>query len=220
MTDKKKDRYDVSGLIEAQFEPGSNDQVLKNHQGITSKPEMDIAEAVALEQTMDKIKDIYDEAHKFSSKDIRDIHKRWLGEIYEWAGSYRQINLSSEGITYATAAQIPKLMDEFEKNVLSKQTPCNFDSTDQIIKALAEVHTELILIHPFRDGNGRVARLLSTLMALQANMPLLDFDPMAEDDRKNYYSAIKGGFARNYEPMEKIFQQVINRTLSAHGKRS
>ncbi len=65
-----------------------------------------------------------------------------------------------------------------------------------------------------------MARLLSTLMALQAKMPLLDFDPMAEDDRKKYYLAVKGGFDKNYEPMEKIFQQVINRTLSAHGKRS
>jgi len=34
--------------------------------------------------------------------------------------------------------------------------------------ALAEVHAELILIHPFREGNGRLARLLALLMALQA----------------------------------------------------
>jgi len=47
------DRYDVSGLPEAQFEPGSNDQALKNRLGIISKPEMDAAEARALEQAMD-----------------------------------------------------------------------------------------------------------------------------------------------------------------------
>ncbi|NOY86680.1 MAG: Fic family protein [Deltaproteobacteria bacterium] len=219
MTDRNKDRYDVSGLVEAQFEPGSINRVLKNLLGITSKPEMDRTETLALERTVDKVKDIYDEAHQFSLEDIRDIHKLWLCDIYKWAGSYRQVNMSSEGITYATAAQIPKLMDEFGKNVLEKQTPCNFDSTDLITKALAEVHTELILIHPFRDGNGRIARLLSTLMALQANMPLLDFKPMLKDDRKNYYAAIKAGFDRNYEPMEEIFKQVINRTLSGRAKR-
>ena len=81
------------------------------------------------------------------------------------------------------------------------------------------VHTELILIHPFRDGNGRVARLLSTLMALQANFPLLNFEPMAGDNRENYYSAIKEGFNRNYEPMERVFRLVINLTLSDHGKK-
>ena len=41
------DRYDVSALPEAQFEPGSNGLVLKNLIGITSKQSMDEAEARA-----------------------------------------------------------------------------------------------------------------------------------------------------------------------------
>ena len=42
------DRYDISGLPEAQFEPGSNEQVLKNRLGITSKEATDSTEARAL----------------------------------------------------------------------------------------------------------------------------------------------------------------------------
>ncbi len=110
-------------------------------------------------------------------------------------------------------------MNEYEKNALRTQTPCNFDSTDEVISAIAEVHTELILIHPFRDGNGRVARLLSTLMALQANIPLLNFEPMTGENRENYYSAIKEGFNGNHKPMESIFRLVIDLTLSEHGKK-
>jgi len=112
MNERKSDRYDVSGLAEVQFEPGSNNKVLRNQPGIISQSEMDIVEAVALERTVDKVKDLYDEAHQFSSNDIQDIHHLWLGEIYEWAGQYRQVNLSSEGITYAAASQIPKLMND------------------------------------------------------------------------------------------------------------
>ena len=41
-------RYDVSGLSDAQFEPGSDGLVLKNLPGITSPAEMDIAEVNAL----------------------------------------------------------------------------------------------------------------------------------------------------------------------------
>jgi cell filamentation protein len=40
-----QDKYDASGLPEAQFEPGSRGRVLKNLRGITSKREMDEAEA-------------------------------------------------------------------------------------------------------------------------------------------------------------------------------
>ena len=49
---KKDGRYDVAGLTEAQFEPCSNDLVLRNRLGITSPQEMDDAEARALERAM------------------------------------------------------------------------------------------------------------------------------------------------------------------------
>ena len=46
-------RYDVSGLIDAQFEPGSDGLALKNLLGIASPAEMDIAEANALVVAVD-----------------------------------------------------------------------------------------------------------------------------------------------------------------------
>jgi len=55
-------------------------------------------------------------------------------------------------------------MLEFEKKELHEYTPCRFNSMDKIVEALAVVHTELVLIHPFREGNGRIARLLSILI--------------------------------------------------------
>lgn len=57
------DRYDVSRLTEAQFEPGSDGLVLKNLLGITSPAEMDIAEANALVVAVDRLVRMYDEEH-------------------------------------------------------------------------------------------------------------------------------------------------------------
>jgi hypothetical protein len=51
----------VTGLPEAQFEPDSNEEVLKNKLGIKSKQAMDEAEATALERAMDQLVRIYDE---------------------------------------------------------------------------------------------------------------------------------------------------------------
>jgi len=73
------------------------------------------------------------------------------------------------------------LMEDLEKGPLREFTPCRFDTIGKTVKALAIVHTELVLIHPFRDGNGRVARLLATLMALQAELPPLDFSETGSD---------------------------------------
>ncbi len=74
---------------------------------------------------------------------------------------------------------------------------------------------ELVLIHPFRDGNGRIARLLSTLMALQAGLPLLDFSSIAGAERTNYFAAVQAGIDSNYTPMRAIFAQIISATPAA-----
>ncbi len=87
------------------------------------------------------------------------------------------------------------------------------DAIEKIAKTLAVVHTELVLIHPFRDGNGRVARLLATLMALQGGLPPLDFSGLKGPKRKEYFTAIRMGLGRDYKRMEEIFSDVILKTL-------
>jgi cell filamentation protein len=209
------DRYDVSGLPEAQFEPGSNEQVLKNRLGIVSAQDMDDTETRALEQAMDTLIREYDQAHRFTVSDICKCHRIWLGGIYEWAGHYRQVNVSKDDFPFAAAMHIPALMEQFEQGVLRRCTPCNFADRAEVVRALAKTHVELVLIHPFRDGNGRLARVLSTLMALQAGLPLLDFSVIAGDKKKEYFAAVQMGLDKNYGPMERLFAELIERSLSA-----
>jgi cell filamentation protein len=73
---------------------------------------------------------------------------------------------------FAAAAQVPRLMRQLEQGPLRLYTPCRMKSTEQQAAALAIVHAEFILIHPFREGNGRCARLLAMLMGLQAGYRL------------------------------------------------
>jgi cell filamentation protein len=209
------DRYDVSGLPEAQFEPGSNEQVLKNRLGIVSTQDMDDSETKALVQAMDTLIRKYDQAHRFTASDICECHRIWLGDIYEWAGHYRQVNVSKDDFPFAAAMYIPVLMEQFEQGVLRRCTPCNFEDRAEVIRGLAETHVELVLIHPFRDGNGRLARVLSTLMALQAGLPLLDFSMIAGDKKREYFAAVQAGLDKNYRPMEGLFAEIIERSLSA-----
>lgn len=209
------DRYGTSSLPEAQFEPGSRGRVLRNKLGIKSKSKMDEAEEVTLKTATDKLTEMYDAGHCFTADDIRTMHKVWLGDIYEWAGEYRQVNISKGDFNFAASMHIPKLMTEFEKGFLRKHTPCNIKSMEQVIRALSEVHVELVLIHPFREGNGRAARLLAILMALQAGLPPLDFTGIVGRKKKNYIVAVQAGMDRNYKPMEEIFDSVIYKTLKA-----
>lgn len=213
-----KDRYDASELTEAQFQPGSRGRVLRNLLGITLKRGMDQAEAVAQVQAFEKFSTLYGPDHRFSAADIREMHRIWLGGIYPWAGSDRQVQMSKGGFTFAAVRHIPALMAELEAGPLKRHTPSRFADRGQVITALAEVHTELLLIHPFRDGNGRLARMLAVLMGLQAGLPPLDFSFIKGKARQYYFAAVRAGMDRDYRTMEQVFGKVIGRTLLAYKK--
>ncbi len=87
-----------------------------------------------------------------------------------------------------------------------------------MVKALAEVHAELVLIHPFREGNGRCSRIVTSIMALQAGLPVLDFSIISGPTKSNYFVAVQAGMDRNYDPMEKLFAEIIERSIQASSK--
>ena len=83
-----------------------------------------------------------------------------------------------------------------------------------IADSLARVHVEFVLVHPFREGNGRLARLLTTLMALQADLPLLDFSFIQGGRGKSaYFKAVRAGIKKDYAPMITVMKRVIEGTL-------
>lgn len=125
------------------------------------------------------------------------------------------MNVSKDGFPFAAAAQVPALMEQFERDVLPRCTPCTWSGRAEVIRALAETHVELVLIHPFRDGSGRLARVLSSLMALQAGLPLLDFTLMAGTGKPAYITAIQAGMDKDYAPMERLFGEIIEQSRAS-----
>ena len=207
---KSKSRYDVSGISEGQFQPGSRGKVLRNKLGITSKAEMDRVEALALEKSFDGFLHSFDKSRRFTVADICEMHRAWLGEIYEWAGQYRTVNMSKGDFPFAGAGQIPRLMEEFERDVLRRHTPCAFADRERVLESLAEVHTELVLIHPFREGNGRLARVVTSLMALQSGHRIA-FESIRGQRKNDYFACVQVGLKRNYKAMETLFDELLKK---------
>ncbi len=151
-----------------------------------------------------------------TADDLCEWHRRWLGNVYAWAGRYRSVNMGKAEFQFAAAHLIPNLMKTFEKKFLSVYMPCSAMDNETLIDALAKVHIEFILVHPFREGNGRLSRLLANIMSLQAGQPILDFSVM-DDKKAQYFEAIQAGLD-DYEPMKAIFRQVLRETqLNADG---
>jgi cell filamentation protein len=209
-----RDRYSSDGN-EAAFQPGSRGRVLANHLGIVRVRDMQQVESEALLDLMDALVDEVNDRQRFSVAHLEIWHRRWLGSIYPWAGEYRRVNMGKGGFQFASAHRIPALMVQFESDVLSILTPCASMDHARLVRALAVTHAEFILIHPFREGNGRLARVLNSLMAFQAGLPALDYGGIRGARKRDYIDAIHAALDRNYAPMEAVFEAVIKRTMRA-----
>lgn len=69
-------------------------------------------------------------------------------------------------------------------------------SEEQLIEAIAVTHVELILILPFREGNGRLSRLLADVMAVQGGYMPLDYQSW-EQNKAEYISGYVNGLRPN-----------------------
>ncbi len=204
-------RYDMAGNIESQFEPGSCDHVLANKLGIFNADEMDDTELRLLDCLYEDVLSSVETEQCLTVADIREWHRRWLGNVYPWAGMYRTVNLSKGDFMFAASGQVPRLMENLDQEILAVHTPCAGMSEDQLTESIAVVHVELILIHPFREGNGRLSRLVANVMAQQAGWPELDctlWDVRKED----YFVAIQSGL-KDYGPMKNMVRQVLRGTV-------
>jgi cell filamentation protein len=213
MPDKNYSRYSVPS--DEDFEPDSNNEVIKNYLGIKSKEIMDEIEQSELNRTELELVNLYGQDHQFKAEDICNIHELWLGDVYPMAGRYRTVNMEKNGFLFAAPSRIEGLMKLLEKDHLAKYTPCQFSGAE-LSYALGIIHVEFILIHPFREGNGRSARLLADLMAIQANMPPLNY--LAIDQVENpkgffqYIEAIHAGFNKDYSLIQDIFSILLQQS--------
>lgn len=71
---------------------------------------------------------------------------------------------------------------------------------------------EFLSIHPYQDGNGRLSRLLSTLLLMQQGyefVQYVSFEHIIEERKDDYYRALMNGQKNRYQESEKIDQWAV-----------
>jgi len=198
------------------YEPGSNNSVLRNILGIKKSEVIEQIEAQELVRVGLELVEIYNENYQFHAVDICNIHELWLASIYPFAGKYRTVMMAKDGFPFANPTRIPKLMADLEEKYLKKYTPCCGFNEHELAEALGVVHVELIVIHPFREGNGRIARMLANLMALQAGRDMINYTTIDKTTSlagyESYITSIHEGFCGNYERITSIFFELLKIT--------
>lgn len=86
----------------------------------------------------------------------RNLHKRMLGDVWNWAGSFRRTERNIGVEAHRIAVDLAAMFDDVRYWVEHDTYP-----RDEIAVRL---HHRLVAIHPFPNGNGRHARLMADLL--------------------------------------------------------
>ncbi|MGZ5027095.1 MAG: putative adenosine monophosphate-protein transferase Fic [Methylobacter sp.] len=135
---------------------------------------------------------------------MRRLHSQLFSDLYEWAGELRNVDISKGGTRFCNCGRMVAESQKLFKN-LSKDNWLKNLPTHAFCEKLAEYYCEFNMIHPFREGNGRVQRLLFEHLALAAGYDL-DWEDVQPNE---WIQANIDGVAVNYEPMTRIFMRII-----------
>lgn len=101
-------------------------------------------------------------------------------------------------------------MEDFGRWLASATSGSLHSMDKQAIVNAAVAHTDFVIIHPFTDGNGRVARLLLNLLLIRAGIPIAI---ITKEDRLRYYDALEEAQSGNLTPFMQLLLDVLEDSL-------
>lgn len=136
---------------------------------------------------------------------IRDLHQIVMqGILPDEAGQYRRVPVYIRGALHVPPnwIKVPDLMRTFSEQLQQ-------NTGDHPVRVAAGAHIELVRIHPFIDGNGRTARLLTNLLLVRAGYPPALY---TTDHRRDYMQALDTAtFHGDPEPFIMVTVQAVGR---------
>ena len=160
--------------------------VLGNKLQLTSQVELNRAEEKLSKQKAKQL---------FESGDINNaevgtfaglayIHAYLFGDVYEFAGQVRDVNLAKGSFRFAPVMYLQQALEH-----ISTMPQQNFDQ-------IVEKYVEMNVAHPFREGNGRATRIWLDLMLKKEIQQVIDWNAV---DKADYLSAMERSVVKDIE---------------------
>jgi cell filamentation protein len=180
-----------------------------NKLGLFNMEDINYVEAMGITRAKAYVIKIYDSA-EISIDLLKDLHRKAFGHLYDWAGKIRT-TITNIGVP---PFQILSQLKMFLDNLKYRMEQMDIDDEEEVIQLLAEVHHSIVKIHPFINGNGRLARLFTNLIALKLMRPPFEiYIRENSDDRKHYISAIKEADKGDYTKLKELVKHAIDYSI-------
>jgi Fic family protein len=174
--------------------------VLKEGIDVSGKPLKDSLEVRELGQAFDYLKTLAGKKDTIRETDIRSLHSLIVRSEKDLSpGEYRRVGVIISGSEHRPPEplEVPPRME-----ALVAWINANSDKDPILLATVA--HHELAAVHPFKDGNGRVSRLLMNMLLLKNGYPISN---IRREDRPSYYDALSFADVGMYEPLVKLVHE-------------
>ncbi len=173
--------------------------VLEEGLTISGKPLKDHEEVVGHARAIDLVYALLEQGIPFNEEALFNLHKavqtHVIVDIYKPVGGWKKEPNSTVGIVdetqvvfeYATPEDVPSLMEHWFKLYHELMASSVSGDKKKALQAYVALHVSFVRIHPFFDGNGRLARLVANLPVLKAGLPPVI---IPREHRKAYIDAL------------------------------
>lgn len=129
---------------------------------------------------------------------VRDLHRRMFSKTWSWAGNFRNTDKTIGVPSEHVATRLHQLLGNVQWQVENKSAP-----PDELA---IRFHRDLVWVHPFPNGNGRHARMMADLLAIQLGGERFTWGSNADLEatgqfRDQYIDALRRADQNDYGPL-------------------
>ena len=175
---------------------------MRNKLNITDKSDFENAEC---EITGISISNVHYAPPPYNLQYLQNIHFKLFSELYEWAGKIRTVDISKSQTRFCNISRITPEIEKIFFRLVEENNLSGLPK-DKLIERLAYYYAEFNMIHPFREGNGRVQRIFFEHLALYNGYDFVWANISSKDQRveANIHSVFIGA-----EKLEEIFDSIL-----------
>ena len=146
-------------------------------------------------------------------KNTGKVYKTILGDFSSACGDLRLLNVSAGigGHSYMNYSKVPAKLAEFCERLNVQRAKASEMSVDDLYQISFDAHYNLVTIHPWADGNGRMARLVMNM--LQFEFGLIPTKILKEDKEEYIKALVATRETDNLDIFRSFMSSMMERNL-------
>lgn len=172
------------------------------------------AEDKKLLEVYDYLIDNFDISRSFGLTTVDGWHKMMFAEIFPFAGKHRTVEMSKDGGSeeaWTWRLEFLQALPELNEEI-KRISATHYESLEAISADLARLMADFLFIHPYREGNGRMSRLLNDILLAKNGFPMIGMNMKEKDD---YIRRVQAGYAKDYTPLQELIYEKVSEKFDA-----